>query len=181
MYHASLSRFTLTANSICRPSLMPLPASSRLSQGPLSTGKPGPPCHPEPPTARRQAPVSRYLHAVAVFGAPRPGDWEFARLLESRLPGGCLRCLHGADMVCSLPNDPEYAAPGVLLFIRSAAPGLSPAARWAHAWQPGAGTDCTPHPDHAPPCGVRLVLNVWEGRAVAEQAAWQPQGRQGMI
>ena len=47
----------------------------------------------------RQSPAAKQLHAVAVFGAPQPGDAEFARLLQSRLPGGCVRCQHAADMV----------------------------------------------------------------------------------
>ena len=48
----------------------------------------------------RRSPVAKRLHAVAVFGAPQPGDAEFAELLRSRLPGGCVRCQHAADMVC---------------------------------------------------------------------------------
>ena len=72
--------------------------------------------------------MAQHLHAVAVFGAPQPGDADFAGILEDRLPGGCVRCQHAADMVCSLPNDPEYRPCGSLLFIASDLGG-PPAAR----------------------------------------------------
>ena len=67
--------------------------------------------------------MSRYLQWLC-FGFHILEVRGYAQLLESRLPWGCLRCLYGADMVCSLANDPEYAAPDELLFVCSS-PRLS--------------------------------------------------------